>query len=87
MSDSQKAVEAKLREGTEVLRLGGGANLSASECSLLLDVLEAHERYQPIIAALGIYGEQANLEALVEKVRSFPEIKRHEDGDPDHSNG
>ena len=68
-------VKAKLREGTEVLRTGGGANLTTSDCNLLLDFLEAHERYQPIIAALGIYGEDANLEALVKKVRTFPEIK------------
>jgi hypothetical protein len=69
-----EAVKAKLREGTEILRTGGGVYLSASDCNLLLDVLEAHERYQPIIAAIGIYGEQASLPALVEKVRSFPEI-------------
>jgi hypothetical protein len=40
------------------------------------DLIEAHERYQPVIAALAIYGEQANLAALVEKVRTFPEAKR-----------
>jgi hypothetical protein len=67
-------VKAKLREGTEVLRTGGGAHLNVGECNLLLDVLEAHERYTPIIAALAIYGEQANLKALVEKARSFPEV-------------
>ena len=30
----------KLREGTEVLRTGGGAALTAGECGRLLDVLE-----------------------------------------------
>jgi hypothetical protein len=45
---------------------------------VLLDGWDAKERYMPIIAALGIYGEAANLPALVEKVRSFPEIKRTE---------
>jgi hypothetical protein len=44
-------------------------------------LIEAHERYQPIIAALAIYGEAANLKALVEKVRAFPEVKRHEETD------
>jgi hypothetical protein len=75
-----REVQAKLREGTEVLRTGGGTHLDAGDCNLLLDLIEAHERYQPIIAAIGIYGEQASLPALVEKVRAFPEIKKHEDG-------
>jgi hypothetical protein len=38
---------------------------------------EMVERYQPIIAALGIYGENANLAALVEKVRTFPEMREN----------
>lgn len=34
-------VAAKLREGTEILRTGGGTTLNAGECHLLLNALEA----------------------------------------------
>lgn len=31
---------ARLREGTEVLRTGGGVNLSAHDCNVLLNYIE-----------------------------------------------
>ena len=39
MSDLRQ-IKAKLREGTEVLRTGGGATLTATECNALLDHFE-----------------------------------------------
>lgn len=38
---SVPAALARLREGTEVLRTGGGVRLTASECNVLLDHIEA----------------------------------------------
>lgn len=43
---SESAAIARLREGTEVLRTGGGgANLTARECNQILDALEAAEDF------------------------------------------
>ena len=42
MSDVREA-KARLREGTEVLRTGGGVHLTASECNVLLDEFEDME--------------------------------------------
>ena len=36
--------QSKLREGTEVLRTGGGATLTAEECNAALDYLAALEK-------------------------------------------
>ena len=35
---------ARLREGTEVLRTGGGTTLTADQCGLLLDEIESLRR-------------------------------------------
>lgn len=37
MTDELRIALARLREGTEVLRTGGGAHLTAAQCNLLLD--------------------------------------------------
>lgn len=39
MSDLSRA-KARLREGTEILRTGGGVHLTATDCNALLDELE-----------------------------------------------
>ena len=39
--DTQIAAIARLREGTEVLRTGGGVTLTAAECNVLLDHIES----------------------------------------------
>lgn len=42
MSDLEKAM-AHLREGTEVLRTGGGTHLTSGECNAILDFVETLE--------------------------------------------
>jgi hypothetical protein len=46
--------------------------IAESECALLRDW---RERTMPLIAALAVYGERANLAALVEKARALNEAK------------
>jgi hypothetical protein len=36
-----RSVLAKLRDGTEILRTGGGTTLTATDCNLLLEAIEA----------------------------------------------
>lgn len=43
MSDVSYA-KARLREGTEILRTGGGIELTAAQCNALLDEYERLER-------------------------------------------
>jgi hypothetical protein len=38
--DTFRLALARLREGTEILRTGGGTTLTAAQCNALLDVLE-----------------------------------------------
>lgn len=34
-------IESKLREGTEILRTGGGISLTSTDCNTLIDFIEA----------------------------------------------
>lgn len=49
--------------------------MSAEIAARIAELNEELDRYRPIIAALGIYGESVNLAAIVAKVRTFPEFK------------
>lgn len=47
MSDLSFAI-ARLREGTEILRTGGGIHLTAHQCSVLLDELAGQPKNETI---------------------------------------
>ncbi len=64
MSDVRRAI-ARLREGTEILRTGGGVKLTSAECNDQLDVLDASCAEQLRAAAARVANEEHRVVALV----------------------
>jgi hypothetical protein len=52
----RRSVLAKLRDGTEILRAGGGTTLTAADCNLLLEAVAAAHAVQARPVSR-IYGE------------------------------
>ena len=65
-----RSVISKLREGTEVLRTGGGATLTARDCCVVLDLVEEVKETIKFERA-----DVKKLEALMDSMRSMSEMR------------